>query len=197
MSSKKPSREEELINQALKQIDCVMATCRMMITSYDKSMLATRPSPPEVKTLAAIEEEEISILPVATQKVHAAAESTPSVIMAPPLAAPVALIAKPQQPLVDAAKHSTPPEIEFIARLPPGRSLSTAKPVVATSDQVQKAGSMVILREFNSLLLFPRIRNDVGDLWRGIKGGSFRDLLIVDDQVGTPHGEVKLIAKIH
>ncbi|CAL1400749.1 unnamed protein product [Linum trigynum] len=47
-------------------LDRVIATCGMMIASYEKYKPSTTPPPTQVETLAAIEEEEITVQPVAT-----------------------------------------------------------------------------------------------------------------------------------
>ncbi|CAL1381683.1 unnamed protein product [Linum trigynum] len=73
MDSERQSRKE-LINQALTQIECVMATCNMLIATYDKHRPATTPPRPQVETLAAMGEAEIILPPIATAPPSSQAE---------------------------------------------------------------------------------------------------------------------------
>ncbi|CAL1406597.1 unnamed protein product [Linum trigynum] len=92
MRSERSSKEEELINRAIRMLDRVISTCDMMIASYEKYKPSTPQPPTQVETLATIEEEEISVLPIPTQQAPATAESTP-----PPQVEALAELAKDEE----------------------------------------------------------------------------------------------------
>ncbi|CAL1389297.1 unnamed protein product [Linum trigynum] len=144
--------------------------------------------------------------------------------MAPPLAALPTLSANPQQPLVDAAKHYTLPEIESKPRFPsttnptahmgdPVAAVCMGKfaivaPTSANKDNLKAIAITTIAavdpREVKSFVAHAATPSPGRSLTSATsttstpnQGGNFRDSLIAEDQGGTPHGEVDIIAKVH